>query len=73
MSKLPVISGQKCVNALSKIGFALRVQQGSHIILVRDSPKTRLSVPNHKELDKGTLRAIIRRAGITVDEFMDLL
>jgi predicted RNA binding protein YcfA (HicA-like mRNA interferase family) len=54
MSKLPVISGKKCVKALSKIGFVVRLQQGSHIILVRIEPKTRLSVPNHKELDKGT-------------------
>ncbi|EDN69687.1 conserved hypothetical protein [Beggiatoa sp. PS] len=48
---MPRISGQKCVQALSKIGFVVRIQQGSHIILVRESPKTRLSVPNHKELD----------------------
>ena len=73
MSKLPVISGQKCVQALSKIGFAVRTQKGSHIILVRDEPKTRLSVPNHKTLDKGTLRAIIRQAGLTIDEFINLL
>jgi predicted RNA binding protein YcfA (HicA-like mRNA interferase family) len=73
MSKLPRISGQKCVQALSKIGFEVRNQQGSHIILVRESPKTRLSVPNHKELDKGTLRAIIRQAGLTVEQFIQLL
>jgi len=73
MSKLPVISGKKCVKALTKIGFVVRLQQGSHIILVRIEPKTRLSVPNHKELDKGTLRAIIRQAGLTVDEFISLL
>ncbi|RKZ40559.1 MAG: hypothetical protein DRQ49_08010 [Gammaproteobacteria bacterium] len=71
MSKLPVISGKKCVQALSKIGFVIKSQQGS--ILVRIEPKTRLSVPNHKELDKGTLRAIIRQAGLTVDEFINLL
>jgi len=73
MSKLPCISGKKCVKALSKVGFSVRNQQGSHIILVREIPKTRLSVPNHKELDKGTLRAIIRQAGLTVDEFIALL
>lgn len=73
MSKLPCISGKKCVQTLSKVGFSVRNQQGSHIILVRQIPKTRLSVPNHKELDKGTLRAIIRQAGLTVDEFIALL
>ncbi len=73
MSKLPIISGKKCVQALSKIGFVVRFQQGSHIILVREEPKTRLSVPNHKELDKGTLRAIIHQAGLTVSQFINLL
>jgi predicted RNA binding protein YcfA (HicA-like mRNA interferase family) len=48
-------------------------KKGSHIILVRQVPKTRLSVPNHQELDRGTLRAIIRQAGLTVDEFIALL
>ena len=71
MSKLPVISGKKCVQALSKIGFVIKSQQGS--ILVRIEPKTRLSVPNHKELDKGTLRAIIHQAGLTVSQFINLL
>ncbi len=39
MSKLPIISGKKCVQVLSKIGFVMRFQQGSHIILVREEPK----------------------------------
>ncbi len=73
MSKLPLISGQNCVKALKKIGFSIRTQEGSHVILIREFPKTRLSIPNHKELDKGTLRAIIRQAGITVDDFISLL
>lgn len=73
MSALPVVSGQKCVQALAKAGFVVRTQKGSHIILVRQNPKTRLAVPNHRELAKGTLRAIIRQAGLNVDEFIALL
>ncbi len=73
MSPLPVISGQACVKALTKIGFVVNSQKGSHIILVRQTPKTRFSVPNHRELDRGTLRAIIQQAGLTVDEFIALL
>ena len=73
MPSLPVISGQKCVKALRKVGFIFDSQKGSHIILIRIKPKTRLSIPNHKELDRGTLRAIIRQAGLTVNEFIDLL
>jgi predicted RNA binding protein YcfA (HicA-like mRNA interferase family) len=73
MPKLPIISGTECVKALLKIGFVVEVQQGSHIILTRQIPKKRLSVPNHSELDRGTLRAIIRQAGLTVTEFIELL
>jgi predicted RNA binding protein YcfA (HicA-like mRNA interferase family) len=73
MGALPVISGKQCVKALVKIGFVVNSQKGSHIILVRQVPETRLSVPNHQELDRGTLRAIIRQAGLTVDEFIALL
>ena len=73
MPSLPVISGKKCVKALKKIDFILHSQKGSHMILVRDNPKSRISVPNHKELDRGTLRAIIRQANLTVEQFIDLL
>jgi predicted RNA binding protein YcfA (HicA-like mRNA interferase family) len=73
MASLPVISGKQCVNVLTKIGFSVNSQKGSHIILVRKNPKSRISVPNHKELDRGTLRAIIRQANLTVDEFINLL
>jgi predicted RNA binding protein YcfA (HicA-like mRNA interferase family) len=73
MSKLPVISGAECVKALEKIGFVVARQRGSHIILVRHEPKTTVSVPNHDELDRGTLRAIVRQVDLTVDEFVMLL
>ncbi len=73
MPPLPVISGKKCVKALEKIDFIINSQKGSHIILVRKNPKSRISVPNHKELDRGTLRAIIRQANLSVDEFVELL
>lgn len=73
MSKLPVISGRECVKALGKVGFYFKRQEGSHIILRRNDPFAQVVVPNHKELDRGTLRAIIRQVGISVDEFVKLL
>lgn len=73
MSKLPVISGQACISALAKVGFYQKRQQGSHIVLRRDDPFAQLVVPNHKTLDRGTLRAIIRQANLSVDEFVELL
>jgi predicted RNA binding protein YcfA (HicA-like mRNA interferase family) len=73
MSKLPVIGGRDCVNTLRKAGFEIARQKGSHIIMRRDDPKATVVVPDHRELDRGTLRGIIRQAGMTVDEFVDLL
>jgi predicted RNA binding protein YcfA (HicA-like mRNA interferase family) len=74
VSDLPRISGREVVKALKKIGYEHDRQRGSHVILRQtDSPHRRLTVPDHKEVAKGTLRAIIREAGLTVDEFKNLL
>lgn len=73
MTKLPKISGKDCINALSKAGFYFKRQSGSHVVLRRDNPYAQLVVPNHKELDRGTLRAIIRQADLSVHEFIELL
>jgi predicted RNA binding protein YcfA (HicA-like mRNA interferase family) len=73
MSTLPVISGAECVKALEKAGFVVRRQRGSHITLVRADPPSQTTVPNHRELDRGTLRAIIRQTGLTVEEFVSFL
>jgi len=73
MSDLPQISGRDCVKALTKTGFYVKRQQGSHMILRRDEPFTQVVVPDHKTLDRGTLRAIIRQAGLSLDEFLELL
>ncbi len=73
MSTLPSISGRECVKALTKMGFYLKRQEGSHMVLRRDDPFAQVIVPDHKELDRGTLRAIIRQAGLNVDEFTRLL
>jgi predicted RNA binding protein YcfA (HicA-like mRNA interferase family) len=73
MKKLSVVSGRECVKALSKKGFYFKRQQGSHIILRRDNPFAQVVIPDHKELDRGTLRSIIRMAGLSVEEFINLL
>ncbi len=73
MSKLPVISGRKCVQALKRADFYQKRQTGSHLVLRRDEPFTQVVVPDHKVLGRGTLRAIIRQAGLGVDEFLHLL
>lgn len=73
MTKLPGVSGRVCVSALEKAGFVQKRQHGSHIILRRDEPFAQLVVPDHKELDRGTLRAIIRQANLTIEQFNELL
>ena len=73
MTKLPRISGQECVKAFKKLDFVFKRQEGSHIILRREHPFAQVVIPNHKELDRGTLRGILRFAGITVEEFIKLL
>jgi predicted RNA binding protein YcfA (HicA-like mRNA interferase family) len=73
MSKLPVISGRECVKALEKAGFYFKRQEGSHIVMRRDDPFAQVVIPNHNELDRGTLRAIIRQAGLSSNEFLGLL
>jgi predicted RNA binding protein YcfA (HicA-like mRNA interferase family) len=73
LSKLPVISGKDLCKKLEKVGYVLDHHTGSHIILRNEySPYRRLTVPNHKEIAKGTLRAIIRQSGLTLDEFIKL-
>lgn len=74
MPKLPVVSGIEVVKSLAKIGYEVDHQTGSHMILRhKEAPHRRLTVPRHDELAKGTLRAIIRQAGLTVEEFVELL
>ena len=73
MSKLPRLSGRDCVKALEKAGFKVKRRHGSHIILRRDQPFAQLVVPDHRELDTGTLRAILRQAGINPEQLTQLL
>ncbi len=74
MPKLPSISGMRVVKTLSKIGYEIDHQTGSHIILrQKEYPHRRLTIPNHKEMAKGTLRGIIKQSGLTVENFIELL
>ena len=71
MSSLPRISGRDCMKVLLKAGFIFKRQHGSHMILRRENPFAQVVVPDHKELDRGTLRAIIRQADLTVGAFVE--
>jgi len=74
LSKLPVVSGREVVKGLERIGYDFDHQRGSHMILRHSQPPhRRITVPDHREVAKGTLRSIIRQAGLSVDEFQALL
>ena len=70
--KLPVVSGAQLIKAFGKIGYYIRSQQGSHVHL-RHPIHPPLTIPNHREIARGTLRAIIRQAGLSLDDFVNLL
>lgn len=70
MVGVPLISGMEAVKAFSKLGWHVeRMAKGSHIIMKKPGMRITLSVPNHKQLDRGLLRSLIRDAYISVDEF----
>jgi len=73
VSKLPSISGRDCIKVLQKVGFYQKRRESSHVIMRRDEPFAQIVVPDHQELAKGTLRAIIRDADLSLDEFIALL
>lgn len=73
MARLPVISGREAVRAFTQAGWTERRREGSHMILGKLGVPVVLSIPDHKELDKGLLRGQIRKAGLTIEEFVRLL
>ena len=73
MGKLGNISGKEAVKAFKKAGWEVAGQVGSHVVMTKAGMRANLSVPQHKELSIGTLRALIRNADLTIDEFLRLL
>ncbi len=70
MAQLPNLNGKEVVRTFENLGWQVSRQSGSHIVLTKDGEMASLSVPNHKEVAKGTLRSLIRAANLTIDEFI---
>jgi predicted RNA binding protein YcfA (HicA-like mRNA interferase family) len=70
MPSLPVLCGRDVVATFVKLGWQVARQRGSHIILIKPAHLASLSVPDHQEVAKGTLRSLIRASGLTVEEFV---
>jgi predicted RNA binding protein YcfA (HicA-like mRNA interferase family) len=71
--KLPIVSGRDAVRAFERLGWSVARQSGSHIIMIKAGEVATLSVPDHTEVARGTLRSLIRAAGITVEQFVAAL
>ncbi len=67
---LPVLSGREVVRIFESLGWQVARQSGSHIVMIKEGQMATLSIPDHREVAKGTLRSLIRAAGLTVAEFM---
>ena len=72
MPKLPAVSGADAVKAFERAGWRRDRQRGSHVVMLKAGHIASLSIPQHRELAPGTLRSLIRAAGMTVEEFADL-
>ena len=72
MPLLPKLSGREVVRVFAGDGWQMARQRGSHMILVKEGHMATLSVPDHRELAKGTLRSLIRSSGLTVEAFAAL-
>ncbi len=68
--KLPVLSGREVVKSFEKLGWEVARRKGSHIILIKEGHIATLSVPDHKEVAKGTPRKLINQADLTVEDFV---
>jgi predicted RNA binding protein YcfA (HicA-like mRNA interferase family) len=74
VAKLPIdLSGREVRAVLERAGFVFRRQTGSHMVLRRDNPHARVVVPDHKHVRTGTLRRIVADAGLTIEQFIELL
>jgi len=74
VTKLPGgLSGKEVVSALQKAGFYIKRRKGSHVVLRKDSPFTQVVVPDHKNIDTGTLDSILDGANLSTDDFIKLI
>lgn len=73
MPPVPVLRPREVVKSFQRLGWEVARQRGSHIILVKSGHIATLSVPNHATVARGTLRALIARAGMTVEDFLEAL
>ena len=70
MAAIPTLSGREVARVFESLGWSVARHRGSHIIMTKEQENVTLSIPDHREVAKGTLRSLIRSANLTVDEFL---
>jgi predicted RNA binding protein YcfA (HicA-like mRNA interferase family) len=73
MPAVPRLKPREVIRAFEKLGWEVTRQRGSHIILTKEGHPATLSIPNHPEVARGTLRSLIAKAGLTIEEFLEAL
>jgi len=73
MTRLPQVSGEQVVRALQRAGWERARQRGSHVVLTQPGSVVTLSVPLHNPVGRGLLHDLLRKAGLTDEEFLRLL
>lgn len=73
MASIPILTGQDLVRVFESFGWRVARQRGSHIIMTKENEIVTLSIPNHREVARGTLRSLIRSANLSVDEFINAI
>ena len=71
--QIPLLSGREVVKIFRRLGWEIARQRGSHIILVKEGHIATLSVPDHREVARGTLRSLVTRSGLNIEEFLNAL
>ena len=73
MAAVPLLRPHEVIKAFEKLGWEVARQRGSHIIMTKPGHIATLSIPNHAYVARGTLRSLLVRAGISLEEFLDSL
>lgn len=73
MPPVPLLSPSDVIKAFQRLGWQMVRQKGSHIIMTKPGHLATLSIPNHSEVARGTLRSLIAKAGLTIEQFLEVL
>jgi predicted RNA binding protein YcfA (HicA-like mRNA interferase family) len=73
MPQIPLLKPREAIKIFEKFGWVISRQKGSHIIMTKENNIATLSVPNHKEVARGTLKSLILKSGLSIEEFLNQL